>query len=79
VKGLEFSMPDDVRNFVDFYAACRGQKAPSLAHTALISHMNKHRLNGAQIEEYEAKYGKVPSAFRAARAVRNGGDSEGQS
>ncbi len=77
MKGVGFSVADEIRTFVDFYADIRGTTPAAIAKQGMFAEIKRHPLNEAQIKEFESKGGTVPSAFRHTRPVRDGANSEG--
>jgi hypothetical protein len=68
MREIGFSIADDIKQFVDFYADQRLTTASAMAKKGMIAEMRRHPLNEAQLGEYEKTFGGIPSACVPVRA-----------
>jgi hypothetical protein len=72
-KEIGFSVADDIKDFVDFYADIRLTTPSAMAKKGMVAEIIRHPLQQEQIEEYEKRHGPVPMACFPARC-RTGTD-----
>ena len=66
-REIGFSVADDIKAFVDYYADLRLTTPSAMAKKGMIAEMIRHPLQAAQMAEYEKRYGPVPQACMSAR------------
>lgn len=76
MKGISFSVSDEIRVFADFYADMHGTTTAAMAKRGMIAEMRRHPLNQAQLDEFTRLHGKPPMACVPVRPVRAGGNVE---